>query len=297
MTTTERGPRIRALLVVALISAPALAESPRFEAEPLGSLSVPESPERDSALRSDAAATDSRAPEGSRLDPAFAHLPSPVLPAPLDVVGTYAASYASTDGAARPLAALARQSGFVSELGAELGVLPRLSLSGVARLAPPRDGERSGSAAGQGALRLAITDPDARSFRLIAGAGYARDFGAVSAPFIDLTATVDIQRVRIASHVRGEKALDTGRDAVDLVAASGISVRTLDVLRVGAEYVGQDFEDAWEPEEAEGGVRHFAGLTVAVAPSERVSIVGGPALGLSEASPRLVGRVALSALF
>ena len=44
-------------------------------------------------------------------------------------------------------------------------------------------------------------------------------------------------------------------DAVDFYAAAGVSVKTVEALRVGVEYVGQEFEDAWEREEAEGGVR------------------------------------------
>ena len=236
-------------------------------------------------------------PGAPSLERAFAFVPDP-SPAPAwRVVGSYAASYAATGGAARPLAALSQRSGLVNELGAELGLHERLSLWGAALLAPPASGETRGQAAGRAALRVLVTDPGARALRLGLNAGYGRDFAGVSAPFVEATGALDIGRVRVGGMLHGEKALADGRDAVDFYAAAGVSVRTLEMLRVGAEYVGQDFEDAWEPEEAEGGVRHFAGLTLALEPTERIRVTAGPAMGLSEHAPRWLGRAALSYLF
>jgi hypothetical protein len=50
----------------------------------------------------------------------------------------------------------------------------------------------------------------------------------------------------------------SGRDGIDILAFVGASVRATESLRIGAEYVGQDLEDAFEHQEAEGGARHFA---------------------------------------
>lgn len=67
-------------------------------------------------------------------------------------------------------------------------------------------------------------------------------------------------------------------------------------LRLGAEYVVQDLEGAWEPDEAEGGIRHFVGATVGVHLG-RAQLGAGPAFGLSPNSPRYLGRLAASYSF
>jgi len=296
--TTIATLRVSALGLCLLFARTSLAETPDLGLSSDAPLAPPpSSPEGDTMSSAGRHAESDEADADSEIERRFAHVPDTWQPAPLRVVGGYAASYSSTRSAARPLAALSRGSGLVNELGAELGLLPRLSLAGAALLSPPRDGEASGSAAGRGALRLSITEPESDGLRLFAAAGYLRDFARDSGPFIDLTASVDAGRVRFASSVHGEKMLSSDRDSVDLYASSGVSVRATEALSVGAEYVAQDFEDAWEREEAEGGMRHFAGVTLAFSPMRGAAVVGGPAFGLDRSSPRLLGRVALSYLF
>lgn len=250
--------------------------------------------ERDVASSDDASRAD--VPPSEASDRAFSFVPDPRLARPLGVIGSYAASYATTEAAARPLAALANHGGLVSELGAELGLWQRLSATGDLRLAPGVAGE-SPRNAGRIYLRGLLTEPGARVFRLSLHAGYSRDFTPAAGPFAEATASVDVGRVRLGALAHAEKMFAEGRDGVDLFAAAGASVRIVEPLRLGAEYVGQDFEDAWEPEEAEGGIRHFAALTLAAAPTERVSIVLGPAIGLAAPAPHLLGRAAISYRF
>lgn len=228
----------------------------------------------------------------------FAYIPDPSTPGAWRIAAGYTASYATTEGAARPLAALSQRSGLVNELSAELGLHPRLSVLGAVAWSPPRDTESSGRAAGRGVLRGEVTNPGLQNpFHLTLGAGFLRDFAEDSGPLFEASGTFDVDRVRIGGLVHGEKILgNEARDEVDLYAATGVSVRAVDTFRVGAEYVGQDFEDAWEDEEAEGGVRHFAGLTLAFQ-YQRLYLVGGPAFGLNQTAPRLVGRVAVTYLF
>ena len=120
-----------------------------------------------------------------------------------------------------------------------------------------------------------ISDSD---LRLSAIGGYVRDFTNESGPFADLTATWDLGKLRLGSMLHGEKMLAAGRDSVDVIGALGASYRVVDPLRLGAEYVGQDFEDAWEDEEAEGleeafhlagSVRFSVGVRRGVAPGGR----------------------------
>jgi hypothetical protein len=86
-----------------------------------------------------------------------------------------------------------------------------------------------------------------------------------------------------------------GRDDVDVYVVMGASVRTVDRLRVGAEYVAQDLEEVGEPA-AEGGVRQFASASVAWT-ADRFSVGAGPALGLGGHAPTLLGRLQASMAF
>jgi hypothetical protein len=62
-------------------------------------------------------------------------------------------------------------------------------------------------------------------------------------------------------------------------------------LRLGVEGVGQDMEEAFG-QGAEGGARYFVGPTASVQLlGERLTIVGGPSVGLSASSPRGPNRV------
>lgn len=284
-----------AALALSLAAGSASATPTELELGEPGRLPPPpaSAPEADRGGASPGDERGSRAAEP--LDRAFAYVPDPRLPPSLSVIGSYAASYSSTEAAARPLAALSARSGLVSELGAELGLLDRLSVAGSVGLAPgSAGGNGDARAAGRAYLRGLVTEPRSRSFRLTLGAGYLRDFSPASGPFVQAAASLDLGRLRIGAMSHAEKMLASDRDEVDLYASAGASVKVIEQLRLGTEYVGQDFEDAWEEEEAEGGVRHFAGLTLAASPVNRMSIVIGPAFGLSENSPKLLGRVSLS---
>jgi hypothetical protein len=85
-----------------------------------------------------------------------------------------------------------------------------------------------------------------------------------------------------------------GRDPLDVMAELGASYRIVEAFRLGVEYVGQDLEESFSPG-AEGGARHFLGPVASLQLiDERMSIVAGPAIGLSSTSPSFVGRVAVS---
>jgi hypothetical protein len=210
------------------------------------------------------------------------------LPDQLAVLGSYAAAYTSTEAASRPLAANARRSGFVSDLRAEVGLLPWLAAYGVGRLAPPLEGEQAPRGAGEGGLRFKLPI-DSRSFRLGFEAGAGADFQRVPVAMARVIAGYDVGRFRLGGLLHTEKAFDLARDELDVWIASGVMVETIRGLRAGVEYVGQDLEDFWEVEEAEGGARHFAGLSVSWV-SDRWSVVGGPAFGLNDIAPDVLGR-------
>ncbi len=215
----------------------------------------------------------------------------------MQVVASYSAAYSPDSAGTRPLAATANRSGLVNELRVEGGLHERVALFADGLLAPPLAGEARAREAFGGGLRVLVTDPESRGFRLALSAAYLHDFEQVSAVAGRAEASLDIRRLRLASMIHTERAFAANRDSVDLYAVAGASYRVLDSLRIGAEYVGQELEGAWQPDEAEGGIRHFAGATLAWAPAERVLLSAGPAFGLDRASPTVLGKAALSYLF
>lgn len=280
-----------AALVVALFASHAGAE----EAPPVHTW-----PSHPADADQGATGTDTTRPEDAALpkvERPFLYLVDPTLPHPLHVVASYSAAYAPDAAGTRPLAATANRSGLVNELRVEAGLHPRVALFANGLLAPPRAGETRARDAGGGGVRVLLTDPESRGFRLALSAAYLRDFQQVSAVSGSAEASFDIHRLRLASMVHTEHAFAAARDSVDLYVVGGASYRVLDSLRVGAEYVGQELEGAWQPDEAEGGLRHFAAATLAWAPADRLLLTAGPAFGLDRASPDVLGKAALSYLF
>ena len=60
-----------------------------------------------------------------------------------------------------------------------------------------------------------------------------------------------------------EKSFASNRDPVDWHLTAGIS-RNLGVINLGLEYLGEDLEDMWEEEEAEGGANNFVGFLISL---------------------------------
>lgn len=105
----------------------------------------------------------------------------------------------------------------------------------------------------------------------------------------------DVGRFRLGTTLHGEHVFVAGRDGVDVMLMAGSSYELMGPLRVGVEYVAQDLEGAFDDDEFEQGARHFVGPTGALDLLEhRLSIVAGPAFGLTSLSPSLVGRISLA---
>jgi hypothetical protein len=149
----------------------------------------------------------------------------------------------------------------------------------------------------QAGIRWQIPSP-VEHLRLGVVTAWTREFTGASGVIGRILVSYDIARVRIAGNAHVEKVFAAGRDRIDLLAFGGVSVRTVGALRLGAEYVGQDLEDAFEREEAEGGARHYAGPTASWELGQgRVWITGGPAFGLQHNSAPVLGRLAVLAAF
>jgi len=96
---------------------------------------------------------------------------------------------------------------------------------------------------------------------------------------------VVLDRAQFLFNLVGEKAFAPGRDPLDLHLRAGHTVRVSSRISVGIEYVGDDLEALWEPEEAEGGSRHFFGplLELRLLPTLATALEPGVELHLPEA--------------
>jgi hypothetical protein len=195
--------------------------------------------------------------------------------------------------------------------GGEVGLLPRVSVmaSGQMGLAGETSGPSAGAIAG---VRFQLFPSSWQNARLVASVGYLREAwqgplyseeagkwlpgspGGGNGAWVQAAFSGDVDRLRMAATFHGEHVFSGGRDPLDVMVQLGASYRVAGQLRAGIEYVGQDLEETVSPS-AEGGVRHFVGPIASMQLLEsRLSIVAGPSFGLSELSPRLLGRVAVA---
>lgn len=227
--------------------------------------------------------------EAPPVERTWLYLDEPRVPAPLQVATLSRLTLANGGGSfTRPFAANTAAPGLASELGGEIGVLPNVSIAASGVL-----GESPSRAGAVGALigaRVSILPSAWTSTHVVVSGGYLRELTSASGVWGRITASQDVGRVRFASMAHAEHVLAANRDAIDLMVSAGANVRIVDTLRLGAEYVAQDLEGAFDPEEVEG-MRHFAAGTATVALlRERLTLGAGPAFGLSPNAPRVLGR-------
>ena len=198
----------------------------------------------------------------------------------------YSFGYSSGVAADRPMPA------DIANAGADHRAVGSYAVSD--RFAPFLGGGNSSAFVG---ARFQLTDPLSPFRFTLAGAAFRERLGAFGA-WTRAAASYDVGAFRVAGNLHFEKAFAPGRDGIDILAFGGVSYKVASAFRLGAEYVGQDLEDAIEKEEAEGGARHFVGPTGAVdLQSGRLQLTCGPAFGLNANSPRFLGRVAVLATF
>jgi hypothetical protein len=177
------------------------------------------------------------------------------------------------------------------------GVTDRLApfLSGtIAQRAEAAEGTSANISAG---LTCQLTRPGAPLRFSITGAGI-HETGSGASGFSAIAAgSYDVGALKLGANVRADKVFASDRDKVDLFALAGVSYRLADWVRVGAEYVAQDLEDAFE-DDAEGGARHAVGPTVALdLEGGRYQVTLGSGFGLTANSPRALFRAALAMNF
>lgn len=221
----------------------------------------------------------------------------PTTPAPGHVIAGLSVGYAQTNrGAARPFAADVAHAGAVFTAGGEVGILRQLSVTAEGYLAGQAG---TGSPIGTGAMLGVNAFPlgGRGPVDVSVSAGYLRELGGTNGIWFRGAVAANAGRFRFSANALGEHVFDVTRDGVDILLTAAVSVKTTDYLRFSTEYVVQDLEGAWDPEEADGGIRHFVSANAAVLLANRVQISLGPALGLSPNSPRFLGRLTAAYAF
>ena len=264
---------------------------------------------------------DDASAESKSIDRTWLYADDARVPEPLHVVAMTSLSYTDTGASpTRPdspfgnsynaFAANTAQPGAMMAFGGEVGLVSHLSV-----VALGQAGAGEGSAASAGALaglRLQLLPIAWKNTHLVISAGYLRE--AWEGPVFDDTSRAwlpgsphgdngawgqlafsgDVRRLRIATTIHGEHIFADGKDGADVMVNVGASYRVVGDFRAGVEYVGQDLEETFDPR-AEGGARHFVGPVASLQLLQRrLSIVAGPAVGLSATSPRVLGRLALA---
>ena len=231
------------------------------------------------------------APRATNEERPFLHVLDPTTPSAGAVSLGYGFGYGSGVAAERPMPANIANAGATHNAVVSYAVTDHIApfIGGA--------GDASGASALAGA-RFQLTDP-ASAFRFtVAAAMFREGRGGAFGAWSRAAASYDVAGFRVAGNLHVERAFARARDPIDVLALAGISYRVAPAFRLGAEYVGQDLEDAIEKEEAEGGARHFLGPTGAIDLSAgRLQLTFGPAFGLNERSPRFLGRVGVLASF
>jgi len=195
----------------------------------------------------------------------------------------------------RPFAGNLSTSGAMVEIGGEVGLVDHLSL--VAIGSQGDDGGGSGQTGGMLGLRWSLLPATLKTHLVLSG-GVLRELQGSAGAWARASLGHDAGRLRLAASVHAERLFASGRDAIDVIATAGATIRLLETVRAGIEYVGQDLEGAFEEEEAEGGARHVVGPTISVALfGQRLSATAGPALALGAGQTHVLGKAALTYQF
>jgi hypothetical protein len=133
-------------------------------------------------------------------------------------------------------------------------------------------------------------------FSLTGGVAYEAATGAFGLTTL-AAASLDRGPLRLAANLRADKSFAPGRDTIDLFTQLGVSYRVAAVLRLGAEYMGQDLEDLFEAD-VEGGARQAVGPSVALdLDGGRYQVTVASGFGIGAKSPRAVVRAGVGFMF
>jgi hypothetical protein len=123
--------------------------------------------------------------------------------------------------------------------------------------------------------------------RFAVGVGARREWQGTSTALARLCLGWSSPQTVLFGNLRIEKPFAAGRDAVDLITTVGFLQKLGRGVRLGVETVGEDLEGFWQPDEAEGGAKLYAGPALHwTAPAGRLWMTasGGPILYATRSS-------------
>jgi hypothetical protein len=272
------------LCLVAVVLAPALARAQADDGD------------KDKKVERAAPAPVDNAAAGGGYQQPFAFMDDPSLPGAKHAAIGYAIGVGSSAGALRPVQATPNGTALVHALGVDIGIVPRVSLFTDAYLEQPISGSSITTGAVAVGGRVLLTRPSSTRLRVVVKTAFLRDFAGGLGGFVQATGSYDLGRFRLAATAHVEKIFAPGRDAIDLVAVVGASVRVAAPLRLGVEYIAQDLEELGG-DGAEAGMRGFVGPDLALTfLRNRLLVAAGTAVETAR-HPSVVGRGTLTYLY
>ena len=220
------------------------------------------------------------------------------LPAQLQASMVTRFTYNSSGNPARPFASNLGSPAGMAEVGGEFGVTDWMAVQAIGVLGKDYL-TNAGSTGATAGLRFSLLPRSWHHVQMVLNGGWVHELSGSNGAYGRLQLGLEFGRFRAQFSTHAEHIFATGPDAVDLMLTGGMSLRLWSWLRLGVEYVGQDLEATFDPEEAEGGARHLIGPTIALAlAGDQLSIVGGPAFEIGGLNPGAVmARVAISYAF
>jgi hypothetical protein len=266
-----------------------------------------------------------KGPPARSIDRTWLYADDGRVAAPLTLIGTTSTSYTDVGSSPfrvastvlptkyRVFGANTAEPGAALAVGGELGLFPRVSVMALGQVGVGGvNGASGGAVAG---LRVQLSPASWSHVHVAASGGYLRQAwdgphfnedagtwlpgspGGANGAWVQAAVSADVGRVRFVGNVHGEHVFASGRDPLDMMVDLGATVRVVGRLRAGAELVGQDLEEVFT-RAAEGGARMFVGPIASMQLlDDRLSLVAGPAIGVSQVTgeaPSFVGRVAAS---
>jgi hypothetical protein len=307
-----------ALVTTALVAAPALADGPPPDVEQSDDIAARHVIDRTTLYGDDAriplpmtaVATSSFSYTSIGADPTQVSSPFPN-----EGVNCY-----TTAGVAKPcyssFAGNTAQPGGQMIVTGEVGIVPRLSILGRVMVGVGGVGAvPSPDVGGTLAIRYQLLPSSWLHTHLVLSGGYIREAynppafnddknvwvpgsaGGINAGYAQIAFSGDIERLRLGAMGHFQHTFADGRDPLDVMVDLTATYRIFGDFRLGGEYVGQDLEESFSPG-AEGGARHFLGPVASLQVwNKRVTIIGGPSVGLSAISPDFVARLSASVGF
>jgi hypothetical protein len=205
---------------------------------------------------------------------------------------SYALGMASGQAPDRPVPVEIAPSTTSHQLAVSYGLTDRLAPFASATVVQGQEKGHGASLAAGAKLQLTSTASPLRV--ALVGAALREGASGAGGARLSVAGSWDAGRLRVGATVHGEKVFAAGRDALDVMAMAGASYRVTRDLRLGVEYVGQDFE----ADDAEGGARHVVGPNLALDLDRgRFQLVVAGGFGLSERSPSAIVRAGFAGAF